>query len=449
MGSVFVQSVRHYWPELSRWLEDLPDSRFEPFVVYDRRLLGWWGVLLFVLKLGSRRQLNFDLRDGDRVLENVNRLAETDQKTLPVDKTLDHFLAHSDPAAFAALRRKMIRRLIRMKALDFCRLPTGHFVVAIDGTGHLRFHSHHCPQCLTQQHGSTTVYTHQVFEAKLVSASGLALSISTEFIENPSDRDETATSRAQAKQDCELKALARLAPALKRDFPQTPICLTGDSLHACGTAMHVARSNSWAFVFTFKCGRLPALWQEFQALLKLSPSNVLRIAHPNGARRVYRWINGLPYTDSEGRNFDLSALQCKETRDGKTTTFAWVTDLKITPKNVDAIACNGGRIRSKIENQGFNIQKNSDLNLRHAYSTSNDRAKAYYYLLQIAHIILQMLEMGSLLERLAQRYASTPIKLFGSLKNIARRLLECLRNYVLPDHVFDLATAIRIRLDTS
>ena len=59
--------------------------------------------------------------------------------------------------------------------------------------------------------------------------------------------------------------------------------------------------------------------------------------------------------------------------------------------------------------------------------------------------------MGSLLERLARRYARTPTQLFGGLKNIARRLLECLRNHVLPDHAFAVAAAaaVRSRLDTS
>jgi predicted secreted protein len=42
-------------------------------VVYHRRFLVWWGLLLFVCKLGSRRQLDFHLRDlGTAVLGNVN-----------------------------------------------------------------------------------------------------------------------------------------------------------------------------------------------------------------------------------------------------------------------------------------------------------------------------------------------------------------------------------------
>ena len=48
---------------------------------------------LYLLQLGSRRQLDYELRDGGaQVLANLNRLAETAQETLPVHDTLDHFL---------------------------------------------------------------------------------------------------------------------------------------------------------------------------------------------------------------------------------------------------------------------------------------------------------------------------------------------------------------------
>ena len=94
-------------------------------------------------------------------------------------------------------------------------------------------------------------------------------------------------------------------------------------------------------------------------------------------------------------------------------------------------------MRCNIENQGFNIQKNSGLNLEHAYSTDPDVMKAFYYLLQIAHLFLQMFEMGSLLRRLAQEYDTTPVGLFGSLKNMAQRLLECFRYFQLGEAAFE------------
>ena len=74
-----------------------------------------------------------------------------------------------------------------------------------------------------------------------------------------------------------------------------------------------------------------------------------------------------------------------------------------------------------------------------------------YYLLQIAHMIQQLVEAGSLLRNLAAEFGRTPMQLFGSLKNLARRMLDAFRYMVLNDQAFDPlhAASIQIRLDSS
>jgi hypothetical protein len=345
----------------------------------------------------------------------------------------------------------MVRRLIRMKALEGGRLQ-GRLVVALDGTGHVSFARPHCPQCLVQHAGRQDVYLHLVLEAKVVGLGGLALSIGTEFIENAARADGAGESDAPPrKQDCELAAFHRLADRLKREFPQTPLCVSADALYACGTGIQLAKEHGWSYVFTLKPDHTPTVWAEFQSLLRLCPENTLRVRLPDGTHQVYRWVTDLSYEDSAHRLHVFNALQCEETVAGKTTTFAWITDLPVTAATVASIATKGGRLRWKIENEGFNLQKTSELNLEHAYSTDPENLKAYYYLLQIAHIMLQLLERGSLLRRLAREVGKTPQTLFGSLKNIARRLLECFRYGLLPeeDATRRAAAAIQIRLDTS
>jgi len=415
-------------------------------VVYHRRFLFWWGAMLFLGQLRSRRQLDFDLRDaGAPMLQNLNRLAGVKQESLPVDGTLDHFLGHLGSSPLAALRSEMMRRLIRMKALDDARLM-GHFVVAVDGTGWLVFHQRHCERCLTQKHGETTVYLHYLLEAKLLGPSATALSIGTEFIENAPDRPSASLQNEEAKQDCELMALSRLAPALRKEFPQLRLCLTSDSLYACGRALTLAQKHDFRYCFTFKEGRLPSVWEEFQRLLSLCPENTLRVTLPDGTHQIYRWVVGLSYEDSERRSHTFNALECLETAKGVTTRYAWITDLRLSPTSVVAIATKGGRDRWKIENQGFNVQKNSDFNLEHPYSMDLEKLKAYYFLLQIAHLIFQLLEVGSLLRNVARKVGKSPRDLFGSLRNIARRLVEAFRYFRLPDHVFDPAAAASIQI---
>jgi hypothetical protein len=450
-GRALSQTVRHYFPEINTWLDRLPDTRVQEACTYSRRFLGWWGIALYLFQLGSRRQLDYELRDGGaRVLANLNRLAETDQTTLPVHDTLDHFLEHSQLAGWERLRTQMVQRLLRMKALDAARL-LGRPVLLIDATGLICFHQRHCAHCLVQRHGQQTLYLHHVLEAKLLGPAGVVISLDSEFIENADAGDAKGHSAAEVKQDCELKALARLLPRIKKTYPQLPFVLAMDNLYACGTVFALAQKFHWSYVVTFKEGGTPALWQEFRALLPQCPENTLTQTWGDGRVQAFRWVP-LDYEDSEGRSWKFNALECTETTTDSRQYFAWLTPLPVNRKTVVAIAQKGGRYRWKVENEGFNRQKNSGLNLEHVYSIDPEKWKSYYLLLQIAFILVQLLERGSLLRRLADELGRPFWKLFGSLKNVARRLLESLRFLVWDQAWFDAAQAGKLRIgieDTS
>ena len=409
--------------------------------------MAWWGVALYLCQLGSRRQLDYDLdARGTFVLDNLNRLAGTDHDTRPVHDTLDYFVEHLRPHGLPALRTKMGRRLIRMKALDAARLA-GKYVAVIDGTGTLCFHRRHCDHCLVQRHKKTTVYLHNVLEAKLLGPAGLVVSVASEFIENADAAAAAGEGAERVKQDCELKALDRLAPQLKAALPHTGLVVSGDSLFACGRVLQLCKANRWSYVLTFKEGHMPAVWADFRGLLKLSPRDRLERTLPDGTRQVYRWARQLSYVDDQGRRWQFNALQCEETSPrGETTLFAWITDLPLTRATVVDVAEKGGRSRWKIENEGFNRQKNSGLNLCHVFSTDPEKWKAYYYFLQIAFVLTQLWERGSLLKQLAAELGRTPLQLFGSLKNLARRLLEALRYLWLPEESFDASAARRLKI---
>ena len=451
-GKSLALTVGHFFPDWNDWLDRLPDRRDPEAVVYETRFLGWWGVALYLCQLGSRRQLDYDLAaHGTFVLDNLNRLAGTEHDTRPVHDTLDYFVEHLRPHGLPGLCTKIARRLIRMKALDAARLA-GKYVVPIDGTGTLCFHRRHCDHCLVQRHKKTTVYLHNVLEAKLLGPAGLVVSVASEFIENADAAATSGKGAERVKQDCELKALDRLAPQLKAALPHTGLVVSGDSLFACGRVLQLCKANRWSYVLTFKEGHMPAVWADFRGLLKLSPRDRLERTLPDGTRQVYRWARQLSYVDDQGRRWQFNALQCEETSPrGETTLFAWITDLPLTRATVAEVAEKGGRSRWRIENEGFNRQKNSGLNLCHVFSTDPEKWKAYYYFLQIAFVLTQLWERGSLLKQLAAELGRTPLQLFGSLKNLARRLLEALRYLWLPEESFDASAArrLKIHLDTS
>ena len=447
-----VQTVRHFFPDLNDWLDRLPDTRVPEACVYPTRFLAWWGLLLYLLQLGSRRQLDYQLNtDGPQMLANLNRLAQTQLTTRPVHDTLDHFVGHVAYRGWERVRRQMVQRLVRMKALDAARL-LGRPVLLLDATGLLCFQRRHCPHCLVQRHGGRTYYLHHVLEAKLLGPAGVVISLGSEFIDNADAAGPAGRDAEAVKQDCELKAAARLLPRIKKAYPQLSFVVAADNLYCCGAFFALTGSLGWSFVVTFKPGRTPALWREYQALLPACPDNVVVRRWGDGREQTLRWVPQLAYRDSEGRDFTLNALECTEvSADKGQQYFAWLTALPVTRKTVEAIAQKGGRDRWKVENEGFNRQKNSGLNLEHVYSTDPEKWKTYYLLLQLAFVLVQLLERGSLLRRLARDAGRGVGQLFGSLKNIAQRLLEGLRYLPWEAEWFDpeQARGLRITLDTS
>ena len=244
------------------------------------------------------------------------------------------------------------------------------------------------------------------------------------------------------KQDCETRAFYRLSSKLKQRFPRLPISLALDGLFARGPVFKICNNFGWKFMIVLKDKDLQTVNNEFEGLLKLSPENKLLITNNNNIEQRFRWINNIDYTDSKKTEHNLNVVECNETKKKKTTKFKWITSFNINDKNIVTIANRGGRIRWKIENEGFNFQKNGGPKLEHAYSNNESASKIFYYLLQISHIISQLLSKGNLLNTLTK---------FGSVKNMCFKLLEAWCNVCFPDSLFESIAnkKFQIRFDSS
>lgn len=96
-----------------------------------------------------------------------------------------------------------------------------------------------------------------------------------------------------------------------------------------------------------------------------------------------------------------------------------------------------GRMRWKIENEGFNIQKNLRYEITHANSKNYNALKNHYLITQIADIILQLYEKG------------IPIikELNKTIKNISSDLLASFGRQLTREDIFN--TEKRARLSIS
>lgn len=416
-----ARGIRHFFPEWNTWLDQLPDPRNPDDIVYHRRHLIWSGVLLFLLHLASRHQWTLE-RLSAGLLHNLTRLAHTTETTLAHADTLVRYLARIPASALAELLARLVRRLIRMRCLDGFRLQ-GRLLVAVDATEIWTSPTLHCPYCLHRRlsHGRLQYY-HVVLEAKWVTANGLALSLATEFVQNDERAPTEELSEERRKQDSEQKAFPRLAAQLHRFFPQTAWCLLLDALYENRSAIGLCERYGWTFITTFKEGAAPAIWAEAGALRRLqAPEHPARtLQHPDGTRCSFQWANRLPFGP-----YELSAIWCEEhSPHREMRRFAWITNLAVDAGSVIPLAEGGGRLRWKIENEGFRQQKHGGFALKHIYCRHPVAAQSLYRLLQIAHLLQQLVWAGDLLKELKP--------LLKTIRNFIRRLADALHHTLLP-----------------
>lgn len=433
-------TIRHFFGGVNPVFENITDPRDPDKIVYSIPCLCFAGILMFIFQFGARRQIGHLLRNNGPSASKFNALFNIEE--CPHGDTLNSVFMNLSADDMQKAVTCLTETLIRKKVLYPFRLLGCYFVVAVDGTGVLTFHERHCEHCLTKKINGKTLYYHNVLEAKLITSNGFAFSLMTQFIENPKEN--------VTKQDCEVKAFYRLAERLKKRFPRLKLCLGMDGLFAGGPTFELCDKNKWKYMITLTDKDLPSVNREFETLSQMETGNRLtfRTGKKAEIKQVFRWVNDISYEDSRRKEHTVSVLECIETKPHKkgvcTTKFKWITNHRVHEKNVIPLASEGGRLRWKIENEGFNAQKTGGFKLEHAYSKDENAEKIFYFLLQIAHIFFQLTAKGSL-------FVKAFPKGVGSLKNIAIRLAEAWRNLRISSDEIQamLSEKFQIRFDTS
>jgi len=427
--------ARRLFPRLTEWLRRLPDRRDREACDYSNAALAWTAMLMYVGRLEARRHIGF-LLDTPLSLGRLAALCGEDVPGVPDGDTIDDYLAATDPAATQEIPPAMVRALLQSRRLEAFRLLDRWYLLTVDMTGHLYLgdrKSAFTEGCLTQKaEDGRTLYYRPVCEAKLVTRTGLALSVGSEFVENPPGPPPDT-------QDSELPAAARLLARVKKAFPGFAFCALLDSRYCNETGFALCEKNDWRFIITLQEGSLPSVWHEFQSLRRLTPDN-RRTVIADGVRYEYAWVNGIAYGARA-----LNVLECRWSDADGDHRFAWVTDIPVTAERCEPLAQDGGRDRWRTENEGFRAQKHGGFKMEHAYAKRPRSAKNFYLLLQAAHILSQLFECRCRGKKIVKQT-------FGSLRNLARIFLESFRRDALPDPETlrrFLDEPIQVRLDSS
>ncbi len=377
-------SINRHFPEFELMLSGLSDDRKRP--QYEVRELAMAVITMFLYKRASRNH-------ADNSAGKINyrqNIEKVFSMKLPDLDTADRLMKKLKPKELEVVKKKMIAILISRKVLHKFRIFGFYYNVTVDGTGVHSYNYEPYPECpfKTSKKGKVT-WTAQVLEAKIVCSNGFSLSIATEWIKNPADKKFD-------KQDCELKAFSRLAEKIKKFYPRLPVCITADGLYPNNTVFDICENNSWKYIITLKDGNLKTVWEKIEFLSIIKNGKIKsEVAKMKANVRITEQYSGFQNIEYKKHKLNIveaviEEIPLDDAEKEPDKRFVHVTNFELKKENLQRISYEGRR-RWKIENEGFNEQKNTGYNLEHKYSrTSFTATQNYYQCLQIAHMINQL-----------------------------------------------------------
>lgn len=411
----FMMVTNHFFKALKEWICEMDDPRNQSYITYTQSDLNYMAILKNVCGQHSMREMeeNFNKEnciDTLRLLSGNQKLDE-----MPHYDTLNYYLENLSPDCLCELRKKMVTGLIRGKQFNRNRLIGKYWRVILDGTGLFYFKEKHCDNCLctvrqTEDGKKMKLYYHKVLEAKIVLSDNVVISLGTEFIEN--EKEDVS------KQDCEINAAKRLMKRMKKEYPRLAICIQGDALYATEPMMKLCREKyHWEYIFTQKDTRQKKLDEGFEWIK--SGENASRKAGLCKEKGMAFYANHVEELvgKTEVMNVFEYEYEIKDKEEKKQTIrFQWISSLELTDRNLEEMIL-AGRGRWKIENEGFNNQKNGIYRIEHLNSKNSNAMKNHYLLTQIADILMQLyLAWNPYIKELSQ-----------SIKNTSSGLLESFR----------------------
>ena len=378
LAGELVKVIRRFFPDLVDLLKQVHDPRHQSYISYKNHVLLMTRILSAIFYISSMRKTSEEF-NCQNVIENIGTLCGEKLEELPYWETINQYLERIEPEDLQDKVCQIVKRLIRSRAFEDGRIRNRYWQIIVDGTQLVSSRKELDGAYIYRVHNKGTEneyieYCYYVLEAKIVLHNGIVVSIMTEFVEN--------TDAEAKKQDCERKACSRLMERLKREFPRLPICICGDSLYACESFFRECEKYGWRYILRYKEGSIPSIYREFQDLQKLDGNR--RGKSSDRGTFWYDFVNAIDYN-----GIKVNCLEYGESWEKYPLYF--LTDLVLGHKNAEATAADGRR-RWAIENYGFNAQKKHGFYIEHLFSKNCQAMKNHYFLIQIAHMISQIMD---------------------------------------------------------
>src|SRR3990167_3287643 len=398
-----IKTWRTILPILIKKFSRIQDPRRTKSVKHKLVVLMIFGLLAFVFKLSSRREMNRELT-GATINNNLRKIfPELD--SIPHADTLARMLEKINSKGIESAHIELIKELICKKKFKKL-LINGCLPISVDGAQKLFrdgiLHDSHWLQ-RTVGKDNTQVEQQYVYaiEANITLKNGLNIPLLTEYLY----MENNQLTNPDGKQDCELKAFERMSKKLKKYFPKLKIIMFMDALYATQAVMGDMHKNGWEYVIKLPKNKL----KDFAKLLnKKRPDKMMIPNQPyhRGRRQEFYWVNHIEY----GYDWELriNLVACLERREQinkltgeiekKYSEHAWISSIPLSINNVHEILNLGARKKGFIEDN-MNTEKNRGYQYKHSYSYNWNAMQCFHLFMRLGHAINALSEFTRVLKK--------------------------------------------------
>ena len=358
---MLVEKLDGYLSVLRERCAQLPDKRTGKNVQYLMADIGLAAFSVFLMQSPSFLAHQKALEEM-RGTSNAHSLFGMTK--IPCDNHIRQTLDGAPTDHFDGLFAHVVKDLDESGHLKPLRRLGGRALIALDGSEHFTSRKVRCPHCSTRKRSDGEIEHFHCFVGATLVAPGhtTVLPLPPEFV-RPQD--------GAKKQDCEPVAARRWLSRVGPQFAWLKPVYLGDDLYANQPMCLAIQAAGGSFILTCKPSSHKTL-AEYVSGVELD--SVSKTEGVGTAKRIYRyrWMEGVPIRDGKDALI-VNWLEIEIAKPNGKVTYrnSFVTDLTVNRDTAAEIAA-CGRARWKIENETFNVLKNSGYNLEHNFGHGKD-----------------------------------------------------------------------------
>jgi hypothetical protein len=406
--SKFIRFLKHIG--LKKMLADIPDCRDPNKSVYSSNSLLLWALSVFFFRQESKNSLNTTIIDlpGNKKDAFLNYM-EIQGNKLPKRDCVDDYLATVDGEEINHLLMQLFQWVKKNKIFynhAGSLLPNNFFHLGIDGFWVHRYVKPHsvnelgeniCPYCLPRVHNKGTPeertdWLHAFVTFVLVFPGGFQFPIYIYPLK--AVQVNTSANDEKLKQECELLAIHKVLPELRKKLGRILIMVLLDSLYANEPVFELLESLNLQFLIvrqedTFKsigrkCDELDTteLYQK-----SYRDKEIILLPEGKTIERTVKWYNNVAC----GKESYVNVLRFSEItkHEGvivKEFKTEWLGTTTVNKKNWCALT-ERGRMRGDHEDL-HNTAKNRGFAAKHDYARANPQLCLNWKLLMFVAMLI-------------------------------------------------------------